>query len=231
MQIPYIYSLGRRIETEGYTLQRHLAFDFPDDPKARASSESEFMFGDALLVAPVVSAADHAAAARSVYIPDNFVDFYDGTAVSAGTTVDAAKAPSSRIPVYGRAGSMVPLAPFGMQSVGDAAAVDPLEVRIYGGDRDANFTLYEDNGVDRSYLDGAGTTIEFFYDSAASTFTAASRQGSFDGMLDSRTIKVVLVGEGHGVGIGETASPDASFTYTGDSVTVSLLQRSGRFFN
>ena len=228
---PYVYSLARRVEAEGYTMQRHLAFDFAADAAAVATDD-EFLFGPALLVAPVVDAADSARGARDVYLPATasgapFVDFWTGAPRRAGCALADAPAPLAQIPLFGAPGTILALGP--ETQFLDERAADPLELRVYDG-ADARFTLYEDNGRDQAYAtDGAHATIDFAWDAARRLFTAGARVGAFDGMLDARTFNVVVVrpGDGadapaRGVGIAPEPRPDATLAYTGEAYSVTL---------
>merc|ERR1712098_807772 len=103
-----------------------------------------------------------------------------------------------------------------LQHTGEKPA-DPLEVRVYTG-KSGSFLLYEDDGV--SPQPCASSTIEMYYDEETSTLTIGERYGKFPGMLESRTIRVVFVRPGHGVGLAEEASPDAVVKYTGAKVTM-----------
>jgi alpha-D-xyloside xylohydrolase len=98
---------------------------------------------------------------------------------------------------------------------------DPLEVRVYAG-ADGDFTLYEDENDGYDYTKGVHATIALHWDDGAKTLTVGAREGSFPGMLAKRTFRVVLVGRGHGVGIGESASADKTVEYVGDKVAVSF---------
>jgi alpha-D-xyloside xylohydrolase len=98
---------------------------------------------------------------------------------------------------------------------------DPIELRIYPG-ADGDFTFYEDENDNYNYTKGAHATIALRWDDAAKTLTVGGREGSFPGMLATRTFKVVVVGKDHGTGVGETTAPNATVTYTGEKVTVKL---------
>ena len=80
---------------------------------------------------------------------------------------------------------------------------DPMEMRVYPG-ADGDFTLYEDENDNYDYAKGQHATIKLHWDDAAKTLTFGAREGSFPGMLEKHTFRVVVVGEGTGVGIGES---------------------------
>jgi alpha-D-xyloside xylohydrolase len=98
-------------------------------------------------------------------------------------------------------------------------AADPIEVRVYRG-ADGEFTLYEDEGDNYNYEKGAHATILLTWNEAAGTLTIGARKGKFPGMLKERTFRVVFVGEGHGVGGGETERADQVVRYIGKTVVV-----------
>ena len=130
--------------------------------------------------------------------------------VDAPTTLD-------RLPLFVRAGSIVPLGPD--EEWASEKPADPIELRVYRG-ANADFTLYEDEGDNYNYEKGSYATIPLQWDDAAHTLTVGDRQGHFQGMLESRTFRVVFVGADHGTGIEPTAQPDKIVQYSGAKVTV-----------
>ncbi len=122
-----------------------------------------------------------------------------------------------RLPLYVRAGSIVPLGPDVEWSTEKAA--DPIELRIYRG-ADGEFTLYEDENDNYNYEKGIYATISLRWDDARKTLTIGDRQGQFPGMLTSRTFRVVFVGENHGVGIAPSDIADKVVQYFGKQITV-----------
>ena len=99
---------------------------------------------------------------------------------------------------------------------------DPLELRVYAGSS-ANFTLYEDDGTTMHYLrSNQSSTITIEWDDGARTLKIAARVGRFPGMLLNRTLNVVLVSKGFGVGMEPTAKPTQVLAYTGTPLTVKL---------
>lgn len=119
-----------------------------------------------------------------------------------------------RIPLYVRAGSILPLGP-DVEFAAEKPA-DPIELRVYRG-ADASFTLYEDENDSYRYEKGAYATIPISWDEAAKTLTIGDRHGDFPGMLATRTFRVVLVEEGRGVGIGVRPDAGRAVRYDGKS--------------
>ena len=215
--LPYIYSLAWKTTREGYTPMRPLVMDFRTDVQA-ANTADQFMFGPAILVNPVTEAG---ALARHVYLPNGkWYDFWAGTKVDGPRTIDAA-APLDIMPLYIRAGSILPLGP-PLEYTSQAPA-DPLELRVYRG-ADGAFTLYEDEGDTYNYEHGAYATIPMSWDEARKTLTIGDRSGRFTGMLESRKLEIVFVGEKRGVGVGAAGSPphtvDKVVTYSGKQITI-----------
>ena len=211
--LPYIYSLAWKTTSESYTPMRPLVMDFRTDVRAENIGD-QFMFGPAFLVSPVT---EPAATARSLYLPNaTWYDFWTGTSIGGGRTIDAA-APIDRMPLYVRAGSILPLGPD--QEWSTEKPADPIELRIYRG-ADGDFTLHEDENDNYNYEKGVHATIPFHWDDAGRTLTVGSRQGQFPGMLESRTFRVVFVGENHGNGIEPASAPDKVVQYSGKQIGV-----------
>jgi alpha-D-xyloside xylohydrolase len=211
--MPYIYSLAWKVTSEGYTIMRPLVFDYPTDSQV-FDIKDQFLFGPALLVNPVTAAG---VTSRDVYLPGGtWYDFWTGSTTAGGTTTRA-DAPLSRIPLFVKAGSIVPMGPF-IQYATESA--DPLEIRIYPG-QDGTFTLYEDGGDTYAYETGEYAQIQFTWDDAAQQLTVGARTGTFPGMLATRTFNVVLVDASHGAGV-PVGTADTSVSYDGSAVVVSM---------
>jgi alpha-D-xyloside xylohydrolase len=222
--LPYTYSLAWKTTHESYTPMRPLVMDFRTDVRAE-NTWDEFMYGPAFLVNPVI---EPAAVSRQVYLPyasasaaaganAKWYDFWNG-ASSRGAREITAEAPLDRLPLYVRAGSIVPLGPDLQWSTEKPA--DPIELRIYRG-ANGEFTLYEDENDNYNYEKGIHATISFRWDDARQVLTIGDRQGEFPGMLTSRTFHVVFVAENHGVGIEPCPSADKVVQYIGKQITVS----------
>ncbi|HZM11314.1 MAG TPA: glycoside hydrolase family 31 protein [Candidatus Limnocylindrales bacterium] len=214
--MPYIYSLAWKVTSEGYTPMRALVMDFPGDRSA-LDVPDQFLFGPAFLVNPVATAG---ATSRSVYLPSGAIwyDFWTGASLSGGETVRAA-APLETMPLYIRAGSIVPMDPE-LQYTSEKPA-DLIELRIYRG-ADGRFTLYEDDGESYGYERGEHATISFTWTDASQTLSIGARSGSFPGMVRERTFNIVLVGKGHGVGEAPVVSADRVVRYNGEAISVNF---------
>jgi alpha-D-xyloside xylohydrolase len=157
---------------------------------------------------------------REVYLPaqHRWYDFWTGDTVEGGRTIKA-DAPIDKIPLFVKAGSIVPMGPFLQYSTEKPA--DPLELRIYSGSN-GSFTLYEDENDNYNYEKGICATIEFRWDDAQHQLTIADRRGDFPGMLKKRTINVVVVSKDHGTGIGVAERFDKVIEYSGNEIKVNL---------
>ena len=209
--LPYTYSLAWKTTSDSYTPMRPLVMDFRSDVRAENTGD-EFMYGPAFLVSPVT---EPAATSRRVYLPDaKWYDFWNGVSVHGKREITA-EAPLDELPLYIRAGSIVPFGPAVEWSTEKPA--DPIELRIYRG-ADGEFTLYEDENDNYNYEKGVHATITFRWDDAKRTLTIGDRQGEFPGMLTSRTFRVVFVGESHGIGIAPCDTPDKVLQYSGKQI-------------
>jgi alpha-D-xyloside xylohydrolase len=178
------------------------------------------MFGRAVLLNPVTEAG---ATARRVYLPAgaSWYDFWTGASLQGGQAINAA-APLETMPLYVRAGSIVPMGPE-LQFTSEKPA-DPIELRVYRG-ADGVFTLYEDDGESYDYEKGAHAEIPFTWSDDSQTLSIGKRKGSFTGMLRERTFNIVLVGKDNGVGEQLAAHADRVVRYTGESVFFSFKMK------
>jgi alpha-D-xyloside xylohydrolase len=211
--MPYIYSLSGMVTQDDYTIMRALVMDFGKDPKVRNIAD-QFMFGPALLINPVT---DYKARERTVYLPAG-AEWYDLKTAQrfvGGQTINAA-APYSDIPIFLRAGSIIPFGP-SIQYTAEKPA-DPIRLQVYIG-ADGSFSLYEDEGVNYNYEKGAFSRISFTYDEQTQTLTIGDREGQFPGMLEERTFEIVWVTPDRDVpGLDE--QPDRSMVYAGEKIVV-----------
>ena len=212
--LPYIYSVSWKVTRDGYSMMRGLVMDFRGDTNVY-NIRDQYLFGPALMVNPVTQAG---ATNRNVYLPAgaNWTDFWTGKSYSGGQSMEAA-APVDRMPLFVRAGSILPYGPSIEYAMEKA---DPIELRVYAG-ADGAFTLYEDEGDNYNYEKGACATIPFHWNESTRTLQIGKRRGNFHGMLKTRTFRVVWVSPDHGTGIPATGEADVIVHYTGQAVNVS----------
>jgi alpha-D-xyloside xylohydrolase len=182
--LPYLYSTSWAVSARQKSLMRALAFDFRHDTRALAVAD-EYLFGPAFLVAPVL---EPNARSREVYLPgnDTWFDFWSGRGLRGGQSTRA-EVNLSTIPVFVRAGSIVPLGP--VRQYADAPSDEPLELRVYPG-RDGTFTLYDDAGDGYGYLQGERSTIVIDWNQRRGTLRIGARVGAYPGMPTLLPIKV-----------------------------------------
>ena len=197
--MPYIYSVIGMVTLEDYTLMRALAFDFRHDPKTYNIAD-QFMFGPALMVCPVTQPMYYAAGSepledvekvRSVYLPagSDWYDYWTDEFYKGGQTITT-QAPLDRIPLYVRTGSIIPMGPDIQYS--DEQPHAPLGLHIYPG-QDGDFTLYEDEGDNYNYEQGAFTKIPIRWQEDHRRLVIDNRQGSYPGMINNRKFQITII--------------------------------------
>ena len=212
--IPYLYSLaakqsGSLPTGEGggrghYSMARLLAFDFPEDTTV-LDLKDEYMFGD-FLVCPVTSPLGESKGLRKVYLPkgSQWIDYWTGKTEEGGKWIDY-KVDISTLPLFVKAGSIIPtteVAEYTAAQIGK-----PVTINIYPGN-DCDFTIYEDEGDNYNFEKGAFSTIPMTWNDKKNTLTIGQRQGSFDGMLNTRTFIV------------KTPKGEKTITYKGQKTTI-----------
>jgi Alpha-glucosidases, family 31 of glycosyl hydrolases len=228
--LPYIYSTAWNVTKNSGSFLRALFMDFAEDSNTHDIAD-EYMFGDAFLVAPItepfyITSTERKwrnpvedfsrTQIREVYLPKNnlWFDFWTGETFAGGQTISR-QVPIDIIPVYVRAGSILPIA----QKVQYATEKqwDDIEIRIYAG-ADGKFTLYEDENDNYNYEKGFYSTIDFIWNDKAKTLTIGARKGKFAGMLQERKFRIVFVDKNKGIGENESATVDKTIIYKGKSI-------------
>jgi len=169
--LPYIYSAVRECTLTGMPIMRALWLHFPGDPKA-VSCADQYMWGNNMLVAPVV---EKGAATRTVYLPRGaWHDFWTGEHIEGGREIPRA-VDLATIPLYVRAGSILPLGPV-KQHVAEKSA-QPLSMSIYPGSN-ASFLLYEDDGISFNHRKGEWTGLQLDWNESGRVLTLRLASGS-----------------------------------------------------
>jgi len=163
--IPYIYSLGKHTYDTGAPFMRALFMDFPNDPNV-ANIGDEYMFGPAFLVAPVT---EQGRQVRQVYLPagSDWYNYWTNEKLAGGQSITVA-APIDIIPLFVRAGSIIPM---GIDIQNTATAQTLKEIRVYPG-ATAEFTLYDDDGISNEYEKGKGRNTRLRWDDKGKQLTA-----------------------------------------------------------
>ncbi|MBN2091764.1 DUF4968 domain-containing protein, partial [candidate division KSB1 bacterium] len=207
--MPYIYSLAGKVTHEDYTIMRALLMDFGSDQNVLNIGD-QYMFGPALLVNPVV---EYKARTRQVYLPTGtgWYHLQSGRYYSGGQKIQA-DAPYTEMPLFVKAGSILPCGPE-IQYTTEKPA-DPIRLFIYTG-ADGIFTLYEDENINYNYEKGKFSLIPIQYREADQLLTIGKREGNFPGMLETRTFEIIWIGKEKPLGLDFKSKPDAILTYNG----------------
>ncbi len=210
--LPYNYAVAAQVWKDDASFMRPLGLAFPGD-KRSWDVGGAYLFGPSLLVAPVT---DPGASRWNVYLPPakgGWIDFWTGRRHKGGKEA-AVDAPLDRIPLFAKAGTILPLGPV-VQHVGQAAGT-PLEIRVYPG-ANGTFTLYDDAGDGYGYEKGASCEVPLTWDDARRTLTLGARRGTYPGMAATRKVRVVEVGAG-----AEASSGGRTLDYNGKPLRVKL---------
>jgi len=162
--MPYLYSLGYHTHQTGAPFMRGLFMDFGNDPKV-ADIGDEYMFGPALLVAPVT---EQGRTSRTVYLPagTDWYNFWTSERVHGGETITV-NAPIDVIPLFVRAGSIIPMGTV-VESTNEVQKI--AKVRVYAG-ADGDFNLYRDDGTTYGYEKGEYEVSRLHWSDAAAKLT------------------------------------------------------------
>ena len=227
--LPYIYSTSWDVTSKSESFMRALVMDFAADKKT-TDINNEYMFGQSLLVAPVLesmyvnktddgqSTIDFSTVkSRAVYLPagTEWYDFWTGEKMKGGQEVQKS-APIDVMPLYVKAGSILPWAP--KVQYATEKKWDNLEIRIYPG-ANGEFTLYEDEDDNYNYEKGLNSTISMKWDNQTKTLTIGERKGTFAGMLTNRKFNFVLVQKDNGAGVTQGKTTRA-IIYNGKSASI-----------
>lgn len=226
--LPYIYSTAWNVSKNHDTFMRALFMDFPEDTTLH-DTDGEYMFGRSLLVAPVtrpmyVDKAGNinlnATQTKDVYLPkgSGWYDFWTGEFILGGRNV-AKPTPIDIIPLYVRAGSILPVGPDVQYAT--EKKWDNLEIRVYPG-ADGSFVLYEDENDNYNYEKGNYTTIMFSWHDKDRTLEVSDRNGRFPGMLMQRKFRIVVADRDKGSFQKHTVNPDRVLTYRGKALKIRL---------
>ncbi len=218
--LPYIYSTSWQVTHNQSSFLRALSMDFPEDRRVWDMG-NQYMFGASFLVCPVTDpmytrmegdnrVADFGQIKEAeVYLPEgaDWYDFWTNEKLDGGQMVKKA-APLDILPLYVKAGSIVPRGP--QVQYATEKPWDNLELWVYPG-MDGNFCLYEDEFDNYNYELGAYTEIPMEWDDSSRTLTINARRGSYEGMLETRRF-VIKTADGC----------EKTVVYTGKKIRVKL---------
>ncbi len=223
--MPYIYSAFYESSLSGLPVARSLAINHPFDEKVYWQQyQNEYLFGDHLLVAPV-SCNQNAA---KIYLPEGTWYRFTSDEKFAGNSEILADAPLHDLPVYVRAGSVIP-----MQSVVQFTDQKPdptLEIHVYAGTKGSTFAYYEDDGSTYDFEKGVFYKRNITYDPVDKSIRLSAAEGTFSSKFDSARLvlhgfegiaslksgsQVISLSEGKG------KTKTASFRLTRDEILIS----------
>ncbi len=184
--LPYTYTLAREARDRGLPLMRAMWLHYPTDATARSKGD-QFLWGRDLLIAPVYTKG---ATTRSVYLPSgDWYDWWTKARLGGGRTVNRA-VDLATMPIYARAGAIVPVDP--IRQYADEPVSGPTSLHVFPGANGA-FTLYDDDGISQAYLAGRGNWIRMTWNDSTRTLTLdpGAPAGATD-VVRPRVFRVVL---------------------------------------
>ena len=188
--MPYTYTLALDARERGLPLMRAMWVHYPDDPQARGLA-TQFLWGRDLLIAPVFTKG---ATSREVYLPKG--DWYDWwtNAKSTGGTTVTRSIDLATMPIYVRAGAIIPVDP--VRQYTSERVDEPTTLRVYRG-ADGDYTLYEDDGISQEYLQRRGSWTRMTWNDRTRQLTLdpGAPRGATN-VATKRTFKVQLLPEG-----------------------------------
>ncbi len=170
--MPYIYSQAWRVTNEGHAIMAPLAYYYAED-KNTWGIKDQLFFGQSLMAAFVT---EYEQRTKEVYLPrGEWFDFWTNEKIKGGRTITA-KAELDQIPLYVKAGSIVPFGP--KVQYATQPTDEPTHIRVYGG-ADAEFTLYLDDNTSYDYEKGVFSQVEFSYDNAKGLLEIELGEGKY----------------------------------------------------
>jgi alpha-glucosidase len=185
--MPYVYNEMHKASTTGIPPMRPLAFEYPDDARY-SNSSTEFMFGDDLLIAPVLWSSVRT---RSLRLPQGqWYDYWSAKRLEGGSQVTV-EAPLDRIPIFVKAGSIIPTQQVLQYS--DQTPIDPLTLSVYVG-QSGREEFYEDDGLSFEYQEGvfAKRTVQLSKTDGSLVLSIGEVRGTY--RFPSRALVVRFVG-------------------------------------
>ena len=203
--LPYLYSLVKQTCATGLPIMRALWLHYPDDPAAVARGD-EYLYGRDILVAPVV---EKEATSRTLYLPRGiWYDFWAQERFEGGREI-ARTVDLETIPLYCRAGAIIPTGPIKQYTEEKVDA--PLTLSVYPG-ADGQFSLYQDDGKTFDYRNGDFTQIDMSWDDKRRRLALRMAKGSRILETPQRRFIVRVVGQ----------PGTRDFLFEGNSATLNL---------
>ena len=220
--VPYLYTLADQSAATGIPMAQALYLDYPGQAAAY-TNPTEYLLGPNMLVAPVTTPGQ-VATTQVWFPPGTWTDYFTG-ATFTGPATETLDVPTTRMPVFVKAGGIIPLQPAGghAQTAGSA----PITLQVYAGGN-GTFSLYNDAGTGLGYRSGQSTTTPVGYtentSAGSSTVTIGPATGSYSGEPSSRTYTVDLIdlSKPTSVSVNGTALSTGGWTYNSASDTLQV---------
>lgn len=214
--MPYIYSLAGMTYLNDYTIMRGLAMDFASDKNVHNIGD-QYMFGPSLMVCPV---HEYKARSRKVYFPkcNGWYNANTGAFIAGGEHLDV-DAPYERLPLFVKAGSIIPYGPEIEHT--SQKSTEPVTILVYTGG-DASFTLYEDEGTNYDYEKGSYSLIPMHWDEKGKVLMVGPRSGGYDGMESERKFRVVFVSPDKPLQLGVKGFEGQVYNYNGEQLKIGM---------
>ena len=200
--LPYFYTHTMNASSDGVGATRPLYLEYPEDPNTWGdAAKYEFLAGDDFLVAPVYS---DTTVRNDIYLPKGqWIDYWTGRIYQGGQTIDGYKAPLDTLPMFVRAGAVVPMFPEGTMDWKEGKDAGQLDLDVYPSGT-STFTNYEDDGRSQSHAAGQSATQRFDVTAPVTgrgpvTISLGSLNGAYAGKPASRH---------YGLSVHTDAAPD-----------------------
>jgi alpha-glucosidase (family GH31 glycosyl hydrolase) len=191
--LPYFYTYAAEAHRTGAPLAKSMILEYPDDPMTwDGTTTHQFLAGREFLVAPVYTDSD---VRDGIYLPEGtWVDYWSGRITTGPVTLDGYEAPLDRLPLFVKAGAVIPMWPEGINNHAEVEPDDRLTLDVYPWG-DGSFELYEDDGVTREHATGASASQRFTVSApeggrGAVEVTIGTRDGDYAGMSASRPYEI-----------------------------------------
>lgn len=193
--LPYFYTHTANANRTGLGATRPLYLNYPDDPNTWGDKvKYQFLAGDDLLVAPIYS---DTSVRDGIYLPEgNWIDYWSGRLYSGKQTLNGYKAPLDTLPLFVRAGAIVPMFPTGTLDWTQGKKAGQLDLDIYPQGT-STFLNYEDDGRSQAYRTGAAATQRFDVTApdrgrGPVEVRIGSLTGSYEGMPSARDYRLTV---------------------------------------
>jgi alpha-glucosidase (family GH31 glycosyl hydrolase) len=191
--IPYLYTMGRKAYDSGISICYPTYYDFPEHPEAYIHKD-QYMFGESMLVSPIVKhiEEDYLAVWQTTWLPPGkWIEWFSGATLKGGTTVTRDYT-IEEIPLFVKAGAIIPLQP--PRRKADGLASETMILAVFPGES-GSVAVYEDEGDSIGYTQNicAFTPVHFFRENDVYHIEIAPAEGEYPGMASERSYELRLM--------------------------------------